>query len=77
MKRLEDSPFYGVLAGLRGRERAIARIFNKLQHEGYIDVEDVAFTSSAGSLVTYQALMLKDRGRQQIQSGQYLSDETS
>lgn len=72
MKRLEASPFYGVLQGLRGGERAVKDILIRLRREGYTRLEPITFTSSEDGQVTYQAPVLREKGRRQIQSGRYL-----
>lgn len=74
MRRLESSPFYGVLQGLRGGARAAGQVLGRLRREGYTHPEVIAFTAPAGGEVTYEAPVLADKGREQLQSGRYIGE---
>jgi ATP-dependent DNA helicase RecQ len=73
IKRLERSPYYGVLQGVRGGEKTILQILGRLQTEGYTRPESITFTSTHDGEVTYTAPVLTEKGQLQVQSGKYLT----
>lgn len=75
MRRLESSPFYGVLQGLRGGSRAVGQVLVRLFREGYTRAETIIFESPDGREITYQAPVLAGRGREQLQSGRHIGEE--
>ncbi|GAB4405987.1 MAG: hypothetical protein Kow00123_18470 [Anaerolineales bacterium] len=72
LKRLEDAPYYGVLDGLKRGQQAIKALMAALQDQGYVRFENVTIGSTNGWVTTYQVPVLEEKGRRQIQSGQYL-----
>jgi len=70
LTRLEASPFYGVLQGMRGGAKAIMQVLGRLQREGYIHLAAVRFAAGDRD-VEYEAPALTEKGKRQIQSGQY------
>jgi len=72
LKRLEDSPYYGALRGLKRGQRAIDALLMALHDQGYVRLEDVTIDSTNRVVTTYQIPVLEEKGRRQIQSGQYL-----
>ena len=72
IKRLERSPYYAVLQGIRGGGKAIGRIFSHLHREAYTRFESINFTSDDGE-ITYEAPMLTDKGKEQVLSGKYFT----
>lgn len=73
IKRLEASPYFGVLQGIRGGNEKIKRLLTKLRDQGFIQEERLEFTGSGEEVVQYVAPILTDKGREQIQSGKYLT----
>jgi hypothetical protein len=71
IKRLEASPYYGVLQGIKGGEKTILQILSKLRNDGYTYLETIAFESSEGE-ISYHSPILNKKGREQVQSGKYL-----
>jgi ATP-dependent DNA helicase RecQ len=71
-KRIESSPFFGILDGIKGQEKAILRILESLQQSGHIRLDVMTFIDADGNTVSYEAPMLDERGRRQIESGRYL-----
>ena len=73
IRRLEASPYFGVLQGVRGGEKKILSIMEKLKDQGYTSSQLIEFTSSGDGVVQYIAPVLSEKGRDQIRSGEYLS----
>jgi ATP-dependent DNA helicase RecQ len=71
LKRLESSPYYGVLQGVRGGEGAILGIIERLEGEGLVQRQLVSFTSGTED-VTYAAPILSQTGVDRVRSGKYL-----
>ena len=69
IRRLESSPYFAVLKGIHGGETKIKRTLEKLRKEGYTRLESLPFVSQEGS---YEAPLLEDKGRKQVQEGKYL-----
>ena len=72
-RRIESSPFYGVLDGIKGQEKAILRILESLRRSGYTRSDLISF-DAGGSIISYEAPVLDEKGRRQIQSGRYIRD---
>jgi hypothetical protein len=73
MRRLEASPYFGILQGIRGGEKNILGLMAKLRDQGFLQYRAIQFTSSGNEVVQYNAPGVSDKGREQIQSGKYLS----
>ncbi|MFZ5879379.1 MAG: helicase-related protein, partial [Chloroflexota bacterium] len=71
IRRLEASPFYSVLQGIRGGEKAIKSILQKLEEMGFIQKLQITFTS-LDEEVAYTAPILSVAGKQQVKSGRLL-----
>ena len=52
-RRLESSPYYAVLQGIKGGHKAIPRILARLQREEYIQYENISFEGLDGKMVVY------------------------
>jgi hypothetical protein len=70
IKRLEKSPYYAALQGLKGGEKVVQSIFERLNQEAYMFLETITFAASSGE-VSYNAPMLTDKGKEKVMSGQY------
>ncbi len=70
IRRLESSPFYNVLQGIRGGEKAIVAIVRRLEQMGLIQQQSISFPSGDGA-VTYTAPILSQAGTAQVVSGKY------
>ncbi len=74
LKRLESSPYYGILQGIRGGLNRVSKIFGRLEHGDYIYFEIIAFKGAEGEDIEYKAPALTLRGRQQIQLGKFIEE---
>ena len=72
IRRLESSPFYNTLQGLRGGEKNILEAIQKLESMGLVRRQLIAFTTGDNEDVQYTAPILSETGRQRIESGRYL-----
>jgi len=70
-QRIESSPYYGVLQGIKGGDKAIQKLLDRLQQEGYVLLSKISFSVSTEN-VSYDAPTLSQLGREQIVSGRYL-----
>lgn len=73
LRRMEASPYYGVLQGISGGDKKILGIIDILRHQEYIDYQVIEFTDHDNKVIQYNAPTLSVKGREQIRSGQYLS----
>ncbi len=73
IRRMESSPYFGVLQGIRGGGKNIMGILSKLQDQGYLTSETIEFSGYSGEIIQYTAPILSPKGRLQIQSGKYLT----
>lgn len=74
MKRLESSPYFGVLQGIPGGYKTILKIMTKLCNLGYAQINNIEFMNSTNEMIQYKAPTLSQKGREQIQSGMYVSE---
>jgi ATP-dependent DNA helicase RecQ len=72
LKRMEASPYFSVLKGLRGGEKAILELMTHLVKQDYIQLEKISFETVSGEEVKYNAPILSEKGREQVQSGRYI-----
>ncbi|MGQ9714594.1 MAG: RecQ family ATP-dependent DNA helicase [Anaerolineae bacterium] len=72
LKRLRASPFYGVLQGMKGGAKAVARVLQRLHEQGYVALS-LEELSVGGRRVEYRAPRLTEKGALQVRSGKYLS----
>jgi ATP-dependent DNA helicase RecQ len=73
IKRLESSPYFSVLRGVRGGEKTILRMVNQLLDSGYVQNQLITFSTSEGEVSTYRAPILSSKGREQIETGRYFA----
>jgi hypothetical protein len=71
IRRLESSPFYNTLQGLRGGEKNILEAIQKLESMGLVRRQLITFTTNDEEDVQYTAPILSETGRQQVESGRY------
>lgn len=71
MRRLESSPYYSVLQGIRGGEKRITSIIGNLENMGLIQRQRISF-SIENEIINYQAPVLSKAGMDQIIEGKYL-----
>jgi hypothetical protein len=71
-RRLEASPQFGILKGLRGGTEQIKKLLSQLHEQGYVEFTDLKFTAKEGGEKTYRAPVLSLKGKKQIQEGKYL-----
>jgi ATP-dependent DNA helicase RecQ len=76
-KKLEGSPYFGILKGIRGGEKTVRKFIGELGSEGYILNGEISFMNAANEEVHYLAPILAQRGKEQIWSGKYIIAETS
>jgi ATP-dependent DNA helicase RecQ len=76
-KRLEGSPYFGVLQGIKGGNKTVRKYLDKLGSEGYITAQEVSFKNVNRDDIFYRAPILTQKGKKQILSGKYiLSNQT-
>ncbi|GAF88758.1 unnamed protein product, partial [marine sediment metagenome] len=73
--RLEASPYFAVLQSLRGSDKTIHRIIDRLLGEEFTYIESITFDKDGGGEITYETPLLTEKGKSQVQSGQYINME--
>lgn len=71
MRRLESSPFYNVLQGIRGGENTIITLIQHLEDLGLVQHQSISFSTTTEE-VTYIAPILSQIGWEKVASGKYL-----
>lgn len=72
IRRLESSPFFGALQGIRGKEKSILKLISNLRQQEYILGKEISFVLPDNQPVIYLTSTLSEKGRSQVQSGKYL-----
>jgi len=70
-KRMESSPYFSVLQGFRGGEKAIDRSLNLLLERGYLRLNEISFKNGEEDVI-YNAPNLSEKGWEVIRSGRYI-----
>jgi ATP-dependent DNA helicase RecQ len=70
IRRLESSPYFSILQGLRGGEKTIASMIDRLTVLGLIQRRQISFITSDGE-VTYDAPILSQAGVERARTGRY------
>lgn len=73
ISRIESSPMFSILKGIRGGETTVLSLLQKLEEQGFICREKISFTKEDSTQITYEAPILSERGIDQIASGKLLS----
>jgi ATP-dependent DNA helicase RecQ len=70
IRRLESSPYYSVLQGLRGGEKTIVAMIDRMASLGLVQRQSISFTTLEGD-VTYLAPILSQAGMERVGTGKY------
>jgi ATP-dependent DNA helicase RecQ len=70
IRRLESSPYYSVLQGLRGGEKAIVVMIDCMAGLGLVHRQSISFSTPEGD-VTYLAPILSQAGVERVGTGKY------
>jgi len=70
IRRLESSPYYSVLQGIRGGEKRISSIIRNLEEMGLIQRQLFSFSIENG-VISYKAPVLSKAGSDQLVEGKY------
>jgi ATP-dependent DNA helicase RecQ len=70
IRRLEASPYYGALQGVRGGEKTILAMIDQMTGLGFVQRQPISFATPEGE-ITYSAPILSQVGRERVESGKY------